>query len=311
MVTGTFLHFGDERDRRAPEIETVGGRRRGSRSWGMAPTTARRTADPVAVLADAAGFLARDPVRHNVVVSLLESRVVHPEPGDYWIVERGGDVVGVVFRSPVDHYPLVTPMDLEAVTTVVGAMADVGVTLPGVNGDATTSARFAGAWTARTRTPGRPVHAQRLFEVPRVHAPLAPGGRARTATAADHGLLVDWVDAFHAEINDGPVGNARTIVERRVEAGLFHVWDHDGAVAFAGTTRPALGVVRIGPVYTPPACRGRGYASALVAELSQRVLDRGERCVLYTDLDNPTSNGIYRRIGYEPVDEAIRFAFGR
>jgi predicted GNAT family acetyltransferase len=64
-------------------------------------------------------------------------------------------------------------------------------------------------------------------------------------------------------------------------------------------------------VYTPPACRGRGYASALVAELSQRVLGRGERVILYTDLDNPTSNAIYQRIGYVAVDESIRYAFGR
>jgi GNAT superfamily N-acetyltransferase len=277
----------------------------------MPPATARRTADPAAVLADAAAFLAGDPVRHNVVVSLLETRVRHPEPGDYWIVQRGDAVVGVVFRSPVDHYPVVTPMDLDAVTTVVDAMADAGVTLPGVNGDATTSSRFAGAWAARTRTPGRPAHAQRLFEVPTVHALPAPGGRARTAVAADHDLLVRWIDAFHREINDTPVGNARTIVERRVAAETFHVWDDGGAVSFAGTTPPALGVVRIGPVYTPPACRGRGYASALVADLSQRVLDRGERCVLYTDLDNPTSNAIYQRIGYRAVDEAVRYAFGR
>jgi GNAT superfamily N-acetyltransferase len=276
----------------------------------MLPTTAHRTGDPAAVLADAAVFLARDPVRHNVVVSLLETRVRHPEPGDYWIVERHGEVIGVVFRSPVDYYPVVTPMDLDAVTAVVDAMADAGVTLPGVNGDATTSSRFAGAWVARTRTPGRPVHAQRLLEVPTVHAPLAPGGKARTATIDDHDLLVRWVDAFHVEIDDGPVGSSRAIVERRVAAGLFHIWDHGGPVAFAGTTPPALGVVRIGPVYTPPAGRGRGYASALVAELSRRVRDRGERCILYTDLDNPTSNAIYRRIGYEAVDEAIRYAFG-
>src|SRR3954469_23236629 len=135
------------------------------RSWGMTTTT-RRTDDPAAVLADAAAFLTTDPVRHNVVASLLETRVRHPEPGDYWIVERAGEGVGVVFRSPVDYYPVVTPMDLDAVTTVVDAMAEAGVTLPGVNGDATTSSRFAGTWAARTRTPARPLHAQRLFEVP-------------------------------------------------------------------------------------------------------------------------------------------------
>lgn len=55
-------------------------------------------------------------------------------------------------------------------------------------------------------------------------------------------------------------------------------------------------------VYTPPAARGRGYASACVAALSQRVLDDGAHfCMLYTDLANPVSNAIYQRIGYVPV----------
>jgi len=55
-------------------------------------------------------------------------------------------------------------------------------------------------------------------------------------------------------------------------------------------------------VYTPPELRGRGYASALVAELSQRMLDSGMSfCVLYTDLGNSTSNAIYQRIGYNAI----------
>ncbi len=216
----------------------------------------------------------------------------------------------MVFRSPVDYYPVLTPMDADAVATVVEAMAAAGATLPGVNGDATTSARFAGAWAARTRTPGRPVRGQRLFEVTAVHPPLAPGGSVRDASSVDRGLLVDWVDAFHVEIGDGPVGNTAMVADRRIAAGLFHVWDHGGPVAFAGTTEPSLAVTRIGPVYTPFEARGRGYASALVADLSARVLGSGGRCILYTDLDNPISNAIYQRLGYEPVDEALRYAFG-
>jgi predicted GNAT family acetyltransferase len=60
--------------------------------------------------------------------------------------------------------------------------------------------------------------------------------------------------------------------------------------------------VRIGPVYTPPEARNRGYASALVAAISQAQLDAGRRfCFLFTDLANPTANHIYQAIGYEPV----------
>jgi predicted GNAT family acetyltransferase len=78
----------------------------------------------------------------------------------------------------------------------------------------------------------------------------------------------------------------------------------------AGASAPVAGVARIGPVYTPPERRNHGYASALVAEVSSDVLAHGRRCMLYTDLANPTSNSVYHALGYRAVGEALRYRFG-
>jgi predicted GNAT family acetyltransferase len=61
-------------------------------------------------------------------------------------------------------------------------------------------------------------------------------------------------------------------------------------------------VTRIGPVWTPPERRRRGYAAAATAELAGRLRARGE-VVLFADRANPTSTGVYRRIGFRPVAE--------
>jgi predicted GNAT family acetyltransferase len=69
-------------------------------------------------------------------------------------------------------------------------------------------------------------------------------------------------------------------------------------------------MVRVGPVYTPPELRGRGYAGAATAAASQAALDVGVReVVLYTDLANPTSNALYQRLGYRPVEDRVVFSF--
>ena len=60
-------------------------------------------------------------------------------------------------------------------------------------------------------------------------------------------------------------------------------------------------MARVGPVYTPPEHRGRGYASAAVAGVSERLLEQGVRVCLFTDQANPTSNRIYTALGFEPV----------
>ena len=100
----------------------------------------------------------------------------------------------------------------------------------------------------------------------------------------------------------------------RIGNGDVYLWVlPDGAiVSLVGTTRPVSRVISIGPVYTPPELRGQGYASRSVAALSQRLLDSGwERCCLFTDLSNPTSNSIYQQVGYQPVRDFNEYDFSQ
>ncbi len=89
----------------------------------------------------------------------------------------------------------------------------------------------------------------------------------------------------------------------RIEQGRVWFWeDVDGhRVHLTAANPPAFGVARIGPVYTPKEQRGRGYASAAVAAVSQLLLDDGAQVCLFTDQANPTSNKIYEALGYRPV----------
>jgi len=139
----------------------------------------------------------------------------------------------------------------------------------------------------------------------------------RRVTEADRSLLREWLTAFSAE---EALGNAdypdidRQIDRRlRFESSGMYLWEtSSGPVALAGYSGPTPHGVRVGPVYTPPEARGHGYASALVAALSQLLLDEGRQFVfLFTDLANPTSNHIYQQIGYEAVSDITEYTFQR
>jgi predicted GNAT family acetyltransferase len=70
------------------------------------------------------------------------------------------------------------------------------------------------------------------------------------------------------------------------------------------------GVSRVGLVYTLPENRKQGFASACVASLTaQELATPGRTCMLYTDLANPTSNGIYQAVGYRRVGDAVELTF--
>ena len=139
---------------------------------------------------------------------------------------------------------------------------------------------------------------------------------ARVATAADRELALRWWIAFGDEVlHEGGPGRdrAEATLDHRLSspsAGIL-LWEDAGEpVSIAGWGGPTPNGIRIGPVYTPPDLRGRGYGSAVTAHTTKEQLDGGrDYCFLYTDLSNPTSNKIYMNIGYERVCDSAEYAF--
>src|SRR5699024_2904096 len=135
-------------------------------------------------------------------------------------------------------------------------------------------------------------------------------GRLRQAGTADRARLVPWLTSFAAE-TDAPVSiDPDELFTRLVAKRSLYVWENGTSVSMARATPAAVGVARIGYLYAPAALRGQGYALACVGELSLYVHDvLGTQCMLYTELENPTSNRIYRRLGYRAVSEMLVYDF--
>jgi GNAT superfamily N-acetyltransferase len=264
--------------------------------------------DPASVLNTAREFLASKPVLHNMILTLLSTRVAHPEFGRYWVAAEDSNIVGVVFQSPLTIAATLTPMAPGVVAAMVDAIADSGVPLPGVNGEAATAASFAGHWTERRKSAALPSQGMRIYELSKLAEGGAIAGKLRKAISSDRNLMVAWVGAFHAEVGQ-PIGDPEAFVDRWLSAGQLWLWDHEETVSMAVTRDPAAGVVRVSGVYTPPEHRKHGYAEACVHALSTWLRHEGYRCMLYTDLASPTSNSIYRRIGYRAVAEVLCYRF--
>ena len=271
-------------------------------------------------LAHAGDFLAAREAEHNLILG-LSSRLRHDpliygEPPYFAVAHEGDRVVGATMRTPPHNLILSELEDDAAVLALLEDARSAFDSLPGVVGPKQHVAGFAAAWEAATGAVARLQIAQRIFAADDVEPPRPASGRMRDYERSDRELAMRWIDEFTAEaLPDAPhpESSAEFIDHREEdpEAGLV-LWEDGGPVSLAGFGGPTPNGIRIGPVYTPPALRGRGYASALTAALTQRLLDEGRRfCFLYTDLANPTSNSIYQRIGYEPVGDADLWTFGQ
>jgi predicted GNAT family acetyltransferase len=273
--------------------------------------------DDVAAYADAVGpVLAAQPERFTIALSVVDN-VRHglrwsDLPMHFGWHVRGDVVDGVVLVTP--PFPLViSVLAQDAVDDLVGDLLSRGATLTGVNGERDDAVRFAAAWSARTGAAATTSVEERLYRLGTLApvTPLPPGG-ARRAGPGDLDLVSRWHRAFIAEaLPDEPDVDHTDVIRHRLESGLLWLWQVDGEpAAMAGRTAPAAGVARVGPVYTPPAQRGRGFGSAVTAACTQDALDAGaEGVVLFTDLANPTSNAIYQRLGYRPVVDRVVVRF--
>ena len=285
-------------------------------------TSLQFVADAGEFLAAAGEHLALDPVVNTVVATVAERTVRavaegRPEPAeDWWLVvrDRVGAVVGAGMRNaPFAPRPaFLLPMPTPAARLLARVLHERGEPLPAMNG-ALPAVRECADETARL-TGGRVEVAQhtRLFELGQLVPPPPVPGRLRSATEDDLDLALEWFGAFMADA-DEQAGRAPGIsahetptaddMLRRIEGGRVWFWlDDDGErVHLTAANPPSFGAARIGPVYTPRHARGRGYASAAVAEVSRLIVESGARACLFTDQANPTSNRIYQALGYRPV----------
>jgi uncharacterized protein len=136
---------------------------------------------PAFVLSRAGAFLSSRPVLHNMVLSILHARVAQADPGRYWMASQRQDVVGVVLQSPLTFPATLTPMEPPVTTAVADAIADAGIPLPGVNGEAATVAMFSGQRSERSRSAATPFQGSRLYELLELREPPDIEGRLRRA----------------------------------------------------------------------------------------------------------------------------------
>ncbi len=277
-----------------------------------------RVDDADTFLARAGPFLTAHEAEHNLVLGLLGRLRVEPRlygfDPTFVVAEDAGTVVGCLLRTPPHGVVLSRFESLDAVDPVAGAVLDMHPGLPGAVGPNDVVARFAATWSRLTGADARIVIRQRVHAAAAALAVPAAPGRMRKARPDDIPIILRWLRAFADEaLGEAPhVEDAEETYQRR-EAdpdGAWLLWDDRGPVSLAAYGTPTPTGIRVGPVYTPPEHRGRGYATSLVAELTAERLESGlSFCFLFTDLANPTSNAIYARIGYEPVADWDQWAF--
>ena len=268
-------------------------------------------------------LLTADPVHNTVELTILDKlrkgMAYGTDQEILLTVHEDGRLIGAAVGTP--PYPLrVGALPEAAFPAVIDHLRQAGVRLPGVDGPADAARSFAAQWTAGTDLGTELIRNERLYVLDELTPPTGVPGKARLADEADVPVLARFRREFTIEaLSPGEQADDPDDFTERTRNALLAgaasmLWlvseEPEEPVAFAVASRPSSGMSRIGPVYTAPRHRGRGYGSAVTAAVSRWASEHGaERVVLFTDLANPTSNSIYQKIGYRPLVDHLGMTF--
>jgi len=283
------------------------------------PVQVERLPDAQAFLDAAGPFLADREAEHNLLFGIAANLIADPDrpltaPPYFAAVRRDDEVVAAALMTPPFNVVVSWTDDPDAIPALAADLDRGRTPVPGITAPVDVARAFTERWAERHGVTAERTMAERIYRVEHVTRPHDVPGSIRIATADDRDLLVDWVRDFLREaVHRTDDGETLAVVDSALRTGsrTFYLWEHeDRPVSLAGVTGPTPNGIRVGPVYTPPTDRGRGFASAVTAAVSQAQLDQGRRFVfLFTDISNRTSNKIYQAIGYEPVIDIDQWTF--
>ena len=263
-------------------------------------------------LAATKDFRRLDPVRTGLITSIATSVATGSRTYEdyfWWSVIQDNQVVGVAIRT-VPYGYVFSPMNADAAEALYSFICV----------EDSPANEFAGPKVIIeyfVQLSGRSVaesEGELIYECKNLH-PAAPIGEIRSATESDFELILGWMKAFMTTTGLRSY-DLEGVVRTSLSGGRYYLLmlqetpvclgGHSDLQVFDG-----FSIGRVGPIYTPDEFRKKGYASALTSEISATLISRGALPTLYTQAANPTSNKIYREIGYTLVDENLRVILGK
>lgn len=231
-------------------------------------------------------------------------------------VMEGEDVLALLQMTPPHPLNLVLVGESrkdEVIDLIVRELRGNSIAVPSVISLKQWAKSFANAWENETGETQKLLMDQGLYRLDEVEETLEMSpGSWKYATDADAPLIEKWFALFEEDTNLDRTSPdiIREKVSAFLEAREVFLWEDEGkVVSMMKKSRPTTNSVTVSLVFTPKEERKKGYARTMVAQGSKELLKEYEFCVLYTDMMNPTSNKIYKEIGYKHIADSIHIGF--
>ncbi|GAA0605819.1 GNAT family N-acetyltransferase [Virgibacillus siamensis] len=263
-------------------------------------------------------LLLKKEASNNLMLGILKRIKQDPDAHEngYFlgIAEQDDEAVFAFMQTPPNNWILaaVDHVSNDVIENVAAFIFNKRAAVPGVLGPVEKADVFTNEWERLTNIESSIHMKQLIYRMDEINPLPTVQGELRHATEDDCALVKSWLVQFGEEANE-PLSNAyaEQLASSFIGKYSMYLWEVDGVpVSMANQSRKTENGATINAVFTPDEFKRNGYATAVVAGLSSKLLAEGSSfCSLYTDLDNPDSNSIYRKIGYKEVGKSIVYEF--
>lgn len=261
-----------------------------------------------------ADMLYQNEAEYSLMLGLAEVCVKQNKAiGQFYITKSDSILSGASYVS--GRNLIISNLSTESILALADQLYFDQINFPGIVGPVIPAELFAKTWAGLTEQKYKIGMAQKIYQLEKVIPPKPASGSISVCTEKHQDLITQWVYEFSLESlphEANTIERAREFAVNKIPKGEVYIWsdEKDVPVSMNSVGRPTKHGISVSAVYTPKKLRNKGYASALVAGTSQRMLDQGKKiCVLYTDLSNPTSNKIYQNIGYQEIAASVNYIF--
>jgi len=221
----------------------------------------------------------------------------------------------IAIRTPPFNQLISFTDDLKSISFLVDELLKKNTVLPGILGFNEGALFFSQLWAKKNKINYSLDMHERIYRLTEVNSQTLGNNTFDYAKMDDCELITEWMKGFILECfpdaSEEEVADSVERVEKAIKRKKFYVLKADGKIVSmvksAGITPNGQ---TINAVYTPPHYRKKGYATEVVAKISQKILNEGKKyCFLFTDLANPISNKIYQEIGFKPIIDMDQYKF--
>ena len=264
-------------------------------------------------------FLERNEVINNLLLGILfrlkkESKLTEQKSEPFFaLVKHRQDIIFVMLMTPPHNmiiYGEGNNLDM-AIDQSILFLRKEEILVPGIVGSREMATKFAFSWAQATGHVPIIKMEQMIYRLDEVNEIELSPGRLILAVQKDIDLVGNWIFEFSkVTLETVSLAEARKKAEFAIKESCVFLWEDKIPVSMVSKARPTKNGIVISAVYTPLQFQKKGYATSCVSSLSKLLLSKGYKfCSLYTDLSNPTSNSIYKKIGYRPIVPSIVYSF--